>query len=212
MSIDQLSSQLLRLEIFQDLTPLHVTEIARRAERVIFRPGQALITDGEAGDAAVLAIAGEAVRTSGPGIVEEEAVEEGSLLGEMAMLIDTDYSSTVVARTPVKALRIARQDMLEMMGSDPALAEHFLHKMSDRLHRLAAHMRDIEETLAGSLETESRPPELMSALDSQAAAESREHADGEPDSAVPVTTATPAEASAVAIGAALPSAESATAS
>ncbi|MGE0629973.1 MAG: cyclic nucleotide-binding domain-containing protein [Hyphomicrobiaceae bacterium] len=146
MAIDQLSAHLLRLEIFQDLPPLHITEIVRRAERVVYKPGQALITEGEPGEAAIIPISGEAVRTAGPALADaadEEQIEPGSLLGEMTMLIDTDYSSTVIARTPVKALRIARADLLDMMQGDPALADHFVQKVSSRLRRLLVELRDM---------------------------------------------------------------------
>ena len=150
MSIDTLAVHLLRLEVFQDLSPLQITEITRRAEKMVYKPGQLLIKDGEPGDAAVLIIAGEAVRTKGqPEAADAEAIEPGSLLGEMAMLIETDYSSTVVAIGSVRALRITRDAMLEMMLEDRSLAEHFVQKISRRLSRLAIELRQIDATLAG---------------------------------------------------------------
>ena len=56
MSIDSLSAHFLRQELFQGLRPLALTEIVRRAERVVYRPGQIIISDGEEGDAAVLGL------------------------------------------------------------------------------------------------------------------------------------------------------------
>lgn len=150
MSIDNLSAHLVRLEIFQDLSPLQITEIVRRAERVIYKPGQLLITDGEAGEGAVLIVAGEAVRAKGPlSGLASEAIEPGSLLGEMAMLVETEHASTVVAVTPVRALRISRHAILDMMLDDPRLAEHFVAKLTRRLHRIAADMRGVDDILAG---------------------------------------------------------------
>ena len=168
MSIDTLATHLLRLEVFQDLAPAQLNDIARRAERMIYKPGQLLIADGEPGDAAVLVIAGDAVRIKGQndgqndgqnegqndGLAadgEHEAIEPGSLLGEMTMLIETEYSSTVVANGPVRALRLRRDAMLELMIADPTLAEHFVQKIARRLTRLAVELRLIEQTL-GSME------------------------------------------------------------
>jgi CRP-like cAMP-binding protein len=152
MSMDVVSAHLVRLEIFQGLKPLQITEIARHAERVVYKPGQLLIEDGTAGDAAIIVVGGEAVRTKAPMAPadHEEAIVAGSLLGEMAMLIETDYSSTVVARSMVRALRITRASMLAMMLEDPALAEHLVAKVARRLHTIAAELRKIDVVLAGS--------------------------------------------------------------
>jgi CRP-like cAMP-binding protein len=151
MSIDAFSAQLVRLELFQGLRPLQITEIVRRAERIVYKPGQALIEDGEAGEAGIVIISGEAVRTRAPMAPEghEEPIEAGAMIGEMAMLIETEHSSTVVARTPVKALRIPRAIMLELMIDDPRLAEHFVAKVARRLHNIAAELRKIDVVLAG---------------------------------------------------------------
>lgn len=150
MSIDAFSAHLLRLELFQDLRPLQITEIVRRAERIVYKPGQALISDGQHGDAAIIIISGEAVRTKAPMAPadHEELIEPGSMLGEMAMLIETEYSSTVIARTPVRALRIPREAMIEIMLDDPRLAEHFVAKVARRLHNIASELRKIDVVLA----------------------------------------------------------------
>jgi CRP-like cAMP-binding protein len=150
MSMDALSAHLLRLELFQGLKPLQITEIVRRAEKMVYKPGQTLIAYGEQGDAAIIIVAGEAVRTKAPMAPEgqEEVIEPGSMLGEMAMLIETEYSSTVVARSPVRALRIPRASMLDVMLDDPRLAEHFVAKVARRLHGIAAELRKIDVVLA----------------------------------------------------------------
>ena len=152
MSIDSLSAHLLRLDIFQGLTPLQITEIVRRAERVVYKPGQLMMVDGEPGDAGVIVVSGEAIRTSGTHAERtEEPIEPGSLLGETAMLVEVEFSSTIVARTPVRALRIARQTMLEMMAEDPGMAEHFIAHTVQRLKRVADELRHIDALFEGGL-------------------------------------------------------------
>lgn len=148
--MDAVSAHLVRLDIFQGLKPLQITEIARHAERVVYKTGQVLIEDGTAGDAAIIVVGGEAVRTKAPmaRTEEQEPIEPGSMLGEMSMLIETDYSSTVVARSDVRALRIARDAMLTMMLEDPLLAEHLVAKVARRLHNIAAELRKIDVVLA----------------------------------------------------------------
>jgi CRP-like cAMP-binding protein len=152
MSMDAVSAHLVRLEIFHGLKPLQITEIARHAERVVFKGGHVLIEDGRAGDAAIIVVGGDAVRTKAPmgRTEEEEPIEPGSMLGEMSMLIETDYSSTVVARSDVRALRITRDAMLTMMLEDPSLAEHLVAKVARRLHNIAAELRKIDVVLAAA--------------------------------------------------------------
>ncbi len=152
MSMDAVSAHLVRLEIFHGLKPLQITEIARHAERVVYKAGQVLIEDGTAGDAAIIVVGGDAIRTKAPmaRTEEEEPIEPGSMLGEMSMLIETDYSSTVVARDTVRALRITRDAMLTMMLEDPSLAEHLVAKVARRLHNIAAELRKIDVVLAAA--------------------------------------------------------------
>lgn len=151
MAIDALVKPLMNVAIFQGLKPLQITEIARRAERVIYRPGQPIIEEDSEGDAAVLIVAGDAVRISGPDCNGgPEEIAQGALLGEMAMLIETQHSSTVIARGSVRALRITRADLHAQMEEDPAVADHFVGKISGRLSRLAQELKDIDTTLGGS--------------------------------------------------------------
>ncbi len=149
MAIDALVKPLLTISIFRGLKPLQITEIARRAERVIYRPGDVIIEEDAIGDAAVVIVSGDAVRVSGPEYSgSPEQIREGSLVGEMAMLIETAHSSTIVARGNVKALRLTRSEMLEQMAEDQSLAEHFVARISGRLQSLANDLRAIDSALA----------------------------------------------------------------
>lgn len=152
--MDAVSAHLVRLEIFQGLKPLQITEIARHAERVVFKSGQILIEDGLAGDAAIIVVGGEAVRTRAPMARDgqPETIEPGSMLGEMAMLIETDHTSTVVAQTDVRALRITRDAMLGIMLDDPTMAEHLVAKVARRLHTIAAELRKIDVVMAAAID------------------------------------------------------------
>jgi CRP-like cAMP-binding protein len=77
-------------------------------------------------------------------------VPTGALLGEMAMLIETEYSSTVVARTAVRALRLTRAGLHAQMAEDAELAEHFVLAIAGRLRHLALELREVDATLSES--------------------------------------------------------------
>jgi CRP-like cAMP-binding protein len=147
MAIDALVKPLLGVELFRGLRPLQITEISRRAFRTVYKPGETIIEANVQGDAAVLIVSGQAVRVAGPGAAVGQPLPEGTLLGEMAMLIETEHSSTVVAKTPVRALRISRAEMHEQMADDCALADHFIHRIADRLKSIADELRVIDGVL-----------------------------------------------------------------
>lgn len=149
MAIDALVQPLRRVALFQGLRPLQITEIARRAERIVYRAGQSIIEEDAIGDAAILIVSGDAIRTSGPhGSELTEPLAPGTLVGEMAMLVEVQHSSTVIARGQVRALRITREDLRRQMEEDPALAEHFVAMLSTRLHKVSEQYRAIDRQLA----------------------------------------------------------------
>lgn len=152
MSISVLARQLISQEIFRGLSPLQLTEIVRQSERVVYRPGQYIIEAGAAADAAVVIIAGDAIRfpdqISGQGAMQAEALSAGSLLSELAMLVDHVHGATVIAHTTVRALRITRDALQEQMRDDPLLADHFVERIAERLSRVATELRLIDHALA----------------------------------------------------------------
>lgn len=153
MSISVLARQLMSQEIFRGLTPLQLTEIVRQAERIVYHPGDTIVEAGTSGDAAVLIVAGDAVR-----FLEDEpatglntqGIAAGSLLSELAMLVDHEHGATVVAHTTVRALRITRAGLHAQMLDDPDLAGHFVDRITERLHRVADELRRIDYAFAGA--------------------------------------------------------------
>jgi CRP-like cAMP-binding protein len=149
--IDALAEPLLQIQLFHGLAKEQLNAIARRVDRVVFRPGESLIEDGAEADSAILIIAGEAVRVPGPEDKEGgEPVPVGALLAEMGMLIETTHSATVVARSPVRTLRIRRAAIHELMAHDPDLAQHFVSCIAGRLTSLMNTLREIDGALLAS--------------------------------------------------------------
>ena len=149
MAIDALVKPFLLLPLFKGLKPLQLTEIVRRADRIVYRPGDVIIEEDQQGEAAIVIVSGEAVRVTGlePGAAAE-SIAEGSIIAELAMLVETIHSATIVARTPVKALRLTRMEMHAQMADDPRLAEHLTKQITARLHRLADEIRAVDQALA----------------------------------------------------------------
>lgn len=153
--MDLFAGYLAVLPLFRGLSPLQIATIARRAERVAYSPGAVIIEENAVAEAAILIIAGNAVRVSGPELASRsEPVAAGSLLGEAAMLVETTYGSTVVARTAVRAVHITRDALQAQMLEDRSLAEQLIQNLARRLTDLAEELRRVDATLA----SEAAPP------------------------------------------------------
>jgi len=164
MAIDVLTRTVLRVELFQGLKPLQITEIARRAERIVFKAGDVIAASGQPGDAAILVASGTALRLRSPGGGDTpEPLPVGALIGEMCMLVESEHSSTIVARDLVRALRITRRAMMDQMAADPSLAEHLVAKIAGRLRRLAMELRQVDATMQGEDEAQVRSLERLPA-------------------------------------------------
>jgi CRP-like cAMP-binding protein len=144
---DTFAGPLAHVPVLQGLSASQLAELARKAERVMFRIGQTIIKAGAPGDGAFLIIVGEAERRDDGHV---SVVQTGSLVGEMAMLIDTDYTTTVTAKTAIRAIKITRAALYAQMERDPAVAEHFVGKISDRLREFSAEVRQIEAGLTAT--------------------------------------------------------------
>jgi CRP-like cAMP-binding protein len=193
MQINALVEPLLNVPLFHGLKPLQITEIARRADRMVFKTGDVIVAEDAAGEGAVLIVSGEAVRKG-------EVLPPGTLLGETAMLIETGYSATVVARTEVRAIRIARSELSAQMHEDPALAAHLADKMTARLDAFLSELRQIDSFLTPAkapapAATLTAVPAPVTSKDakSEVAAEPAAEPAGEPaaavDESLPITAA-----------------------
>lgn len=174
MAIDALVKPFLRLPLFTGLKPLQLTEIVRRADRIVYKPGDVLIEEDKVGDGAIVIVSGETLRlTSDDGSSPAEPVSEGSMIAELAMLVETVHSATIVAKTSVRALKISREDMHAQMTEDPVLGEHMMVRIAERLKKLVVEIQAIDEALAHFSDAShlaTHTAHLVAAPDPQAAA------------------------------------------
>ena len=142
MSLMPMVGAALKVPLFHGLEPDQMSELVRRAERVVYEPGDALIQNGDKGDAAILVITGRATQFNAFSTTHPyDPINPGSLVGEMAMLVETTHHLSVVADEPIKALKFHRSMIEATMAEDPRLADHFVSRIASRLTDLAAEMR-----------------------------------------------------------------------
>jgi CRP-like cAMP-binding protein len=149
--LDDVVVPLLSARIFSGLSPAHLKALALDAEAVTFQRGDVVIRSYQEGDGAYLIGSGSVVEHSDA--ADGEPAQEygaGSMIGEMAMLIETLHSSTMVARTAVKALKFKRSSLHALIEKDQTLADHFVDRMCGRLKDTARKLREVDALFAAA--------------------------------------------------------------
>lgn len=148
MKLAELVGPLKQLDVFSKLSDEQLMMIIEGADRVVFHPGNVMIEDGQSGDAAYFIVVGLVERLAQPDVGRtREHFGHGILVGEMAMLVDHVHASTVRAKSEVKALKISRSMLYQIMGSDPAIADSFIQTIKSRLNIMVERIKEIDSTL-----------------------------------------------------------------
>lgn len=150
MSVDRITTPLQRVALFASLNSQQLEEIAYRAEKLRFRAGDVITHRGAVADGAYIIVSGQAESLDGAVPGEREPIDEGSIIGEMAMLIEHEYRATVVARDRVLCLKVNRATLVQQMLEDPSVADSLHEEMTRRLMRTAEELRRIDSKLAGA--------------------------------------------------------------
>lgn len=162
MAIDALVKPLLALPIFKGLTPLQLTEIVRRAERIIYRPGDVIVAEDDPSDAAIVIVSGNSIRINDTYEASQrrggELLPEGVMIAELAMFIEIVHTTTVIAQSQVKALRLTQAKMHELMQADTALAQHFSSCIITRLKLLASDVKAVDSLMEQATIASMIPP------------------------------------------------------
>jgi signal-transduction protein with cAMP-binding, CBS, and nucleotidyltransferase domain len=159
MASMKIVESLQQVAIFRGLEPAQLEALARHTERIKFAAGDFITRTGEAGSGAYLLVSGVAECLPEPGLADApEVVPPGSFIGQLAMLIEHAYGSSVVARERAYCLKITRVGMQAQMVSDPALAQHFERHVTQHLRAVARQLREIDSLLQARRSGLARPP------------------------------------------------------
>jgi CRP-like cAMP-binding protein len=120
---------------FGELSEQALKTLVVRSDLIAFAPGELLLRQGEASDAALLVAQGEVevlVETA-QGVVQLGQATIGALLGEIGVFADLPRTASVRARTEAEALRIAREDVLQIGGENPAFLRAVMKQLGGRI-------------------------------------------------------------------------------
>lgn len=149
MALDKNAELLGSVPLFHGLAVEQLTAISTKARKRFFEAGATILSSGTLGQTAYLILSGCARTQPAEGsALEAEQLETGTLIGEMAMLVETIYTLDVVAESRVRALAITREDLFEVMEADPSIAQHLSEQITERLIFLACDLREVDTRFA----------------------------------------------------------------
>jgi CRP/FNR family cyclic AMP-dependent transcriptional regulator len=121
------------IPLFSSLSKRHVRRIAKLARQRRFATGSTIVRKGQRGETFYVILDGEA--TLGLPKGRSVKLKAGDFFGELALLDGRPRSGTVIAKTPVLAMAIARKSFLKLVADDSDLAVSLLKALSIRLRR-----------------------------------------------------------------------------
>lgn len=141
--------------------------------------GESLITDGEPNPGLFVLVDGT-LRVERHGHPLATIDTHGTVVGEMALLLGTSASATVLADGPAVVRRIA--DVEQLFSEHPDFARYVAEVLARRLHRISTMLEDLQEQFADHGGTRALVPGVISDLLGSGRHDYDMGSDREPDS------------------------------
>jgi len=116
------SERLRSVDLTSGLDRVALARLAAYMDPVSVPAGEAIITEGETGDALYIIVRGTFAVLSGPDAHRLNTIGPGHYVGELALLVDEPRSATIRADTDGEVLRLERQQFMELLGRDAPAA------------------------------------------------------------------------------------------
>jgi len=150
MSIEQEVEALKNIPLFTNIEPSRLKLMAFASERMIFKAGQELFHQGDAGDAAYIFIDGEAdviVDTDdGPLVVATFGKNE--FVGEIAILCDVPRTATITAKSELVTLKITKELFFNMVMDFPEMGVEVMRVLAHRIDKTTSQLTEARNALA----------------------------------------------------------------
>lgn len=150
MSLDGDIALLKRVPLFADLPLEQMRLIAFSAVRVDMIAGQVLFREGQPAQAGYVVAKGAVELTRGDGALREvlATCEPGSLIGEMALFVETTRPATATTTAASQLLEIDRKLISRMLREFPHIAERMHALLAGRLTATVSELQKVQDRLA----------------------------------------------------------------
>jgi CRP-like cAMP-binding protein len=120
--------------LFAGLSKRDLDRLAEETDVVSFPAGATIVEEGLLGETMFVVLSGEAK------VVQHKrrlgTVRPGDFFGEVALLDGAPRSASVVAETPLEAIRLYRRTLLKLLEAEPQLALKILDSLVRRVRDL----------------------------------------------------------------------------
>ncbi len=149
MSLDRDIALLARVPLFAELTTEQLRLLAFSAVRLELSPGQVLFREGTTAGSGYVVAFGGVEMSIGQGGKRKVVMtcEAGSLIGELALFIETKRPATATAVVSTEVLDIDRKLVTRMLNEYPHVAVRLRKTLAGRLTATIAELGKIQQTL-----------------------------------------------------------------
>jgi CRP-like cAMP-binding protein len=149
MSLDGDIALLKRVPLFGELPTEQLRLIAFSAVRLDLVPGQVLFREGAKATCGYIVSSGVLELTVGEGKAKElvATCEAGSLVGEIALFIETKRPATGTAMIASQVIEIERKLIIRMLNEYPHVAVRLRATLADRLSATVADLGRVRQAL-----------------------------------------------------------------
>jgi CRP-like cAMP-binding protein len=142
--------KLSRISLFRAMETDALRLIAFGAETKILRAGDVLFRSGDKSEAGFILLSGSvAIDEKNDGSPPSQIVRPDSLIGQVALLVETDRPATAMAREPSTVLKISRELFHRVLREYPESAKRLRAAMADELK---SFLGELTETSLGRAE------------------------------------------------------------
>src|SRR5262245_629681 len=121
--------------IFGELPEQALKDLVIRSDLVAFAAGELMLRQGDPSDFALLITQGEVdvLVDASPGPGQIGQLSTGALIVEIGVFADLPRTANVRAWTAVEALKLGRDDVLQIGGNDPAFLRAVMRELGKRV-------------------------------------------------------------------------------
>lgn len=135
MTLQQDVDVLRRVPLFAKVEPARLKLLAFTSEHLEFTPGQEICRQGDPGDSAYIVLDGAAdvIVQSEQGPVKVAHVGKHDIVGEIAILCNVARTASVIATTPLVALRVSKDGFFNLVTQFPQVGIEVMQELALRL-------------------------------------------------------------------------------